>query len=171
LAGDHLSHAVINGQIYAIGGEHDHHSRAMDDNAQYVQHKYLFRYDPASDTWTRLADAPFGGSHNEGTTLVINGKILAPDGSISLFASNPSYASARAGVVASTIDLAASSAVTADQFAFKVDDDTTSSDVPPQRRTVKVVATVDGSGLTETVIATIDNFGTRPIRVFSWRVS
>lgn len=116
-----------------------------------------------------------GGSvlsnNNANADMVINGKILAPDASIALFATNPSYASARAGVVANTLDLQASSAVSADQFAFKVDDDTTGSDVPPQRRTVKIVATVDGSSLTETVVATIDNFGTRPIRVFSWRVS
>jgi N-acetylneuraminic acid mutarotase len=83
LGGDHLSHAVIGGQIYAIGGEHDHHGLgpvgAVDD-AKYVQHKYLFRYDPKTDKWTRLADMPFGSSHNEGTTLVVNDKILVLGG-------------------------------------------------------------------------------------------
>ena len=43
LGGDHLSHAVVNGQIYAIGGEHGHGTR-LNDGAQYVQHKYVFSY-------------------------------------------------------------------------------------------------------------------------------
>lgn len=74
-AGDHLSHAVHNGKIYAIGGEHDH-------GRTYVQHKYTLRYDPSVDAWTRLADMPTAKSHFEGSTLLINGKIYCITGQI-----------------------------------------------------------------------------------------
>ena len=76
LPGDHLSHAVIGGQIYAIGGEHGHHGHDPNQDAPYVQHNYLLRYDPIADVWTRLADMPVATSHMEGSTLVINGKIV-----------------------------------------------------------------------------------------------
>lgn len=79
--GDHLSSLVIDGQIYAIGGEHGHATR-LPDTAEYVQHTFAFRYDPATDTWTRLADLPFGRSHAEGTTLAINGKIVVMGGKL-----------------------------------------------------------------------------------------
>lgn len=73
--GDHLSHAVVNGKIYVMGGEHDH-------GKSYVQHDYTFRYDPATDRWTRLADMPTPKSHFEGATLVINNKIYAIAGQV-----------------------------------------------------------------------------------------
>ena len=81
LAGDHMSGAVIGGRIYSIGGEHGH-ANSLPDNAPYVQHNYLFTYDPAADQWTRLADLPVGRSHAEGTTLVINDKIVLMGGKL-----------------------------------------------------------------------------------------
>jgi N-acetylneuraminic acid mutarotase len=81
LAGDHMSGAVIGGKIYSIGGEHGH-ANSLPDIAPYVQHNYLFAYDPAADQWTRLADLPVGRSHAEGTTLVVNDKIVLMGGKL-----------------------------------------------------------------------------------------
>ena len=80
--GDHLSVAVIDGKIYAIGGEHGHAARLPEGDAAYVQHPHLLRYDPKADAWTELADVPVGRSHAEGTTLVVNGKILLMGGKL-----------------------------------------------------------------------------------------
>jgi len=81
IAADHVGHAVINGQIYAIGGEHGHHPVGQNSLVSpYVQHNYLFRYDQASDTWTRLANLPVATSHFEGGTLTINNKIVIMGG-------------------------------------------------------------------------------------------
>ncbi len=46
----------------------------------YFVHDYLFRYDPASEQWTRLADMPFGSSHMECQIVVIDGRILVLGG-------------------------------------------------------------------------------------------
>ncbi|MGB7159996.1 MAG: kelch repeat-containing protein [Tepidisphaeraceae bacterium] len=74
-AGDHKGSAVVNGQIYAIGGEHGH-------GTTYVQHDEVFAYDPATDTWTQKASMPWGSSHFEGATLVIGTKILVMGGRV-----------------------------------------------------------------------------------------
>jgi N-acetylneuraminic acid mutarotase len=73
--GDHLSHAVVGDKIFVMGGEYDHGNT-------YVQHNYTFRYNTASDTWTRLADMPTPKSHFEASTLVINNKIYAIAGQV-----------------------------------------------------------------------------------------
>jgi hypothetical protein len=112
---------------------------------------------------------------NPNALMTINGKVLAPDAGVELFASQPSVAVVRGGLVAKTIDLDASAAVSSGQFAFRVNDDSSGSQPDPARRTVRIVAKVDAfstdSGMTETAEATIDNFGRRPIRVYSWRVN
>ena len=82
-AGDHIATEVVGGLIYAVGGEHGHAAQLPEGNAPYIQHNYLFRYDPAADAWTRLADLPVAHSHAEGTTLVVNGKILTMGGKLS----------------------------------------------------------------------------------------
>jgi len=79
--GDHMAAEVIDGQIYSIGGEHGH-AGSLPDRAPYIQHNYLFRYDPAADQWTRLADLPVGRSHAEGNTLVVDGKIVLMGGKL-----------------------------------------------------------------------------------------
>ncbi|HMO27644.1 MAG TPA: kelch repeat-containing protein [Tepidisphaeraceae bacterium] len=73
VARDHAASVVVNGQIYIVGGEVGH-----DNNP--TQHKTLYRYDPATATWTRLADAPISRSHNEASTFVWNGKIVSVGG-------------------------------------------------------------------------------------------
>ena len=78
-AGDHIGHAVVNGRIYAIGGEHGHHPidhTGRKSAAPYIQHDWLFSYDPAADRWARHANLPVPSSHFEGSTVVINNKII-----------------------------------------------------------------------------------------------
>jgi N-acetylneuraminic acid mutarotase len=82
LGGDHMSHAVINGIIYAVGGEHGHHGLDPDDDAPYVQHKYLLAYNPKTNQWTRKADMPIASSHFEGGTYVVNNKIVLVGGQL-----------------------------------------------------------------------------------------
>jgi N-acetylneuraminic acid mutarotase len=81
LSGDHISAAVVDGVIYAVGGEHGH-AATQDDDAPYIQHDFLMAYDPRTDAWTRKADLPEGISHAESGTLVINGKIVVLGGQI-----------------------------------------------------------------------------------------
>jgi N-acetylneuraminic acid mutarotase len=66
---DHLVGAVINGLIYAVGGEHDHAT-------VHTQENWLSVYNPATDTWKNLAVLPEKKSHFEGGTLVVNGRIV-----------------------------------------------------------------------------------------------
>lgn len=79
--GDHVSTVVIDGKIYSIGGEHGH-AATREEDASYIQHADLYRYDPATDQWTELADMPVGRSHAEGTTLEVNGKIIFMGGKL-----------------------------------------------------------------------------------------
>lgn len=74
-AGDHLSHVVLDGLIYSIGGEHDH-------GKTYVQHDYMFAYNPSTNSWSRKANLPTPSSHFEGGTVVLNSKIFAISGQI-----------------------------------------------------------------------------------------
>jgi N-acetylneuraminic acid mutarotase len=75
-AGDHMSHAFVNGKHYVLGGEHGHHGLGPNDDNGYIQHNYNFAYDDATDTWATKANLPLALSHTEGQTLVINGQIV-----------------------------------------------------------------------------------------------
>jgi N-acetylneuraminic acid mutarotase len=75
LPGDHLSHAVLNGKIYSIGGEHDH-------GKTYVQHDFVFEYDPVTSTWSRKADMPTPASHFEAATFAYKNRIWAIGGQV-----------------------------------------------------------------------------------------
>jgi hypothetical protein len=75
VGGDHLGRAVIDGKIYAIGGE-------TDQGFSYTQHAYLFVYDPLLDVWTRLKDLPTPSSHFESATHVVGTKIVVIAGRI-----------------------------------------------------------------------------------------
>jgi PKD repeat protein len=70
---NHLSAASVNGLVYAIGGQFGHDSGVQDQN-------FLDVYDPATDTWTRLANLPSARSHFEPGTIVHNGKIIIVGG-------------------------------------------------------------------------------------------
>jgi N-acetylneuraminic acid mutarotase len=77
---DHLASVVVDGKIYAVGGETGHAD--FDGNATYIQFPNLYVYDPAGDEWTRLADMPGGRSHAETSTFVVNNKIYVLGGRI-----------------------------------------------------------------------------------------
>ena len=72
-AKDHFSTVALNGRIYTIGGEHGH------DKYHDVQ-KSVHLYDPADDTWRRLADLPIASGHAEGTTFIRDGRIIFAGG-------------------------------------------------------------------------------------------
>ncbi|MEO0513828.1 MAG: kelch repeat-containing protein [Planctomycetota bacterium] len=61
-ARDHASHVVLDGKIYYIAGEFGH-------DLIHIQTPLLHVYDPVTDAWTRLADAPTAKSHGEGMTF------------------------------------------------------------------------------------------------------
>jgi Tfp pilus assembly protein PilX len=119
--------------------------------------------------WDNTGGTVLDDSSNPGAQLVINGKIVAPDASMAVFASNNSVAVARAGLVAKTVDLAAASSVDPNSFSFQSEDTNPDHGPSPVERTVKITVTVDGSPFTATAIATIDNFFPYQIRVFTWR--
>ncbi len=60
---NHHSGVVIDGKIYAIGGQYGHGAQARDT-------KLLHVYNPATDTWKRLPDLPRTRSHFEPGTMV-----------------------------------------------------------------------------------------------------
>lgn len=64
----HFGTVVLNGQLYVMGGQD-----GVDAKANI--YKTAYRYDPASDTWTRLADLPYVLTHISPATVVRNGKI------------------------------------------------------------------------------------------------
>jgi N-acetylneuraminic acid mutarotase len=67
--------AVIDGQIYILGGI------TMLANGGYANVVDNWRYDPATDTWTRLRDLPFSGSGTSAGSLVFQNRyILLPAG-------------------------------------------------------------------------------------------
>lgn len=63
-----LSVAVLNGRIYAIGGQLHHDSEQIDQPRVDI-------YDPASDTWSDGPPLPVGHSHSEGATFVHDDRI------------------------------------------------------------------------------------------------
>ena len=70
---NHLSGASVGGLVYAIGGQYGHDAGVSDQ-------KFLDAYDPATNTWTRLADLPSARSHFEPGTMVHNDKIIIVGG-------------------------------------------------------------------------------------------
>jgi hypothetical protein len=74
-AADHMGHVVLDGKVYLIGGEHDH-------GVSYVQHRDVWRYDPATNRYDRLADLPTASSHFEGNVVARFGKIWVLGGQV-----------------------------------------------------------------------------------------
>ena len=70
---DHFSTVVVNNKIYAIAGEYGHD---RDFNTQ----KTMDVYDPANNSWRRLASMPIENSHAEGSTFAYNGQIIFAGG-------------------------------------------------------------------------------------------
>ena len=66
----HAGSAVFEGKIYYFGGQRGHDS-------QLVTSKDVHRYDPATDTWTKMADLPAPGNNGLGhisSSIVIAGE-------------------------------------------------------------------------------------------------
>ncbi|MDQ1748368.1 MAG: hypothetical protein QOD07_2631 [Frankiaceae bacterium] len=125
--------------------------------------------DHTSDSnWVTATSGLFALNTQSATSgIEFNAKIYMPQSKIALFASNPTTAVARAGVVVQSIDLGASAA--ADGFAISAP---TSSPTPAAPfRTVKVVATdaTGASNATTEVIATVGNYSPYAVEVKSWR--
>ena len=76
---DHFAHVVLDGKIYAIGGEFGH-------DLLHEQQTLVDCYDPIAKTWTRLASIPQAKSHDEsGTFVTPDGKIISAGGQIDDF--------------------------------------------------------------------------------------
>jgi N-acetylneuraminic acid mutarotase len=69
----HVSCAVLDGKIYALGGDHGHDVTQIDVNSCH-------RFDPATKKWTKIASLPDGRSHFESSTIVHEGRILIVGG-------------------------------------------------------------------------------------------
>ena len=66
---NHHSAKVVNGLIYAIGGQLGHDGPKLDVTTMDV-------YNPVTDSWSELAPLPIARSHFEPGTTVHNGKII-----------------------------------------------------------------------------------------------
>ena len=69
----HVAAAVLDGKIYALGGDHGHDRTQIDLN-------FCHRYDPATKQWTAIASLPDGRSHFESSTIIHQGRILIVGG-------------------------------------------------------------------------------------------
>ena len=69
----HVSSAVLDGEIYALGGDHGHDKKQIDVNSCH-------RFDTATKKWSRIASLPDGRSHFESSTIVYKGRILIVGG-------------------------------------------------------------------------------------------
>ena len=69
----HVSAAVLDGKLYALGGAHGHDKTQNDLSSCH-------RFDPATKKWTQIASLPDGRSHFESSTLIYQGRILVVGG-------------------------------------------------------------------------------------------
>jgi N-acetylneuraminic acid mutarotase len=73
MARNHMAAATIDGNVYAVGGQRGELDAAVDLAEVDV-------YDPATDTWSPVANMPGARSHTNCSTLVLNGKLLVIGG-------------------------------------------------------------------------------------------
>jgi N-acetylneuraminic acid mutarotase len=66
----HVSAAVLDGNIYALGGDH----------GTQIDVKSCHRFDPGVKQWSEIASLPDGRSHFESSTIVYKGRILIVGG-------------------------------------------------------------------------------------------
>lgn len=72
---NHMSGVGLGGLAYAIGGQH-HENENTGNQAQ------VDAYDPATDTWTRVADLPTPRGHTTASAVVHQGRILVIGGTV-----------------------------------------------------------------------------------------
>lgn len=125
--------------------------------------------DSGWDAWTG-GSTPVVGISNPNATMLFNGQINAYDAPVQVFASNPTYAAVRAGVVAKTLDLQASASGTNLDISGYGTGSTVGS------RIVRLTATAAGTagdpgGATGTAVVRFYNDTTKAPQVLSWRFS
>lgn len=69
----HSGIAVVDDKIYYVGGQHFH-------NNDLVPQDDVHQYDPATNTWTQMADMPALRNHMSNTIVVHEGKIIVIGG-------------------------------------------------------------------------------------------
>jgi N-acetylneuraminic acid mutarotase len=70
---NHLTGIAYGGKVYAIGGHYQQEHAA-------VTQREVDRYDPATNTWTRVADTPTLRSQTPGATFVYGNRIIVVGG-------------------------------------------------------------------------------------------
>ena len=70
----HLAAVTLNGKVYGLGGE-----RGLNEQTGNVADVY--RYDPATNAWTKLANLPAPRSHFSSSAFVRNGRLITIGGS------------------------------------------------------------------------------------------
>jgi N-acetylneuraminic acid mutarotase len=73
IARNHFGTAVLNGKVYAIGGQHGR-------DETYRNLRDVNVYDPATDRWSAAAKLPKPMSHFHNSTTVVNNRILIAGG-------------------------------------------------------------------------------------------
>ena len=77
---NHFATAVVDGVIYAIGGQHGHDR--CPSPANRPQLRFVHAFDPATGRWTRRADLPFPQSHAEPSTFAHDGRVWTIGGTV-----------------------------------------------------------------------------------------
>lgn len=72
----HMGSAVLNGRIYAIGGQHKHDSHLVTQST-------VEEYDPGANVWRTRASIPRARGHISSSTFVLSGRIVVAGGEIS----------------------------------------------------------------------------------------
>ncbi len=72
---NHLSSEVLNGKIYAIGGQHKH-------DGKLTTQADVHSYDPETDTWEQVASLPRAISHHTHATFVVGERIIVMGGEV-----------------------------------------------------------------------------------------
>ena len=70
---NHMGAAAVGGLAYAIGGQHGNNESSGNQASVHA-------YDPASDTWTQVADLPKPLGHITASGFVMNGRIVVTGG-------------------------------------------------------------------------------------------
>jgi len=70
---NHLAGAALGGRIYAVGGQHG-------ENERTGNQRQVDAYDPATDSWTQVADLPSARGHVATSAVVVAGRIVVIGG-------------------------------------------------------------------------------------------